>query len=514
MAPFTAFALLQLDDQVAQMSLAEGTIYLRVSRFLAGDIVEVDTPNGAVAVTQAGDYRIDVDPANNAVSVTVRSGAAEAVGNGRIFPITPGHMLQMVSSAVVADIVDAPVPDAWEQWCVARDTAVERALAASAEYVSPDMLGAEDLSQYGAWSSDADYGEVWIPSGVAADWAPYRCGHWAYVGPWGWTWIDDAHWGFAPFHYGRWIKIGLRYEWVPGEKKTHPIYGPAMVGFVGIGPIHVRGGRIAWIPLAPGETYNPWHRATAKYVRDVNAPDTHKVSRGANRAEITSVSEDRFTRALPVSPGVARVDGGEVRRVQSVDATPTRESYLGRASSGEKVATPPAAGERNVITRHELPPDLRPTPPAPVVAANDPTPAAAATATAVPGNVQPVYTGVTSIIMTTPPANNPGRQPPGTHSGGTSSAPPAAAASAPAPAPAEHHQRTEEHHTSSPGRSTEVSSPPAQRSEHHSSPSPAPSSGSSGGGHSGSSGGGGHSGSSSSSSGSSGGGHSSGGGKR
>ena len=56
---------------------------------------------------------------------------------------------------------------------------------------------------------------VWYPN-VYPGWAPYREGHWAWVEPWGWTWVDDAPWGFAPFHYGRWVNVGGRWGWVPG----------------------------------------------------------------------------------------------------------------------------------------------------------------------------------------------------------------------------------------------------------------------------------------------------------
>jgi hypothetical protein len=56
-----------------------------------------------------------------------------------------------------------------------------------------------------------------MPQQVAIDWAPYRDGHWAYVVPWGWTWVDNAPWGFTPFHYGRWVLYGNRWAWLPGE---------------------------------------------------------------------------------------------------------------------------------------------------------------------------------------------------------------------------------------------------------------------------------------------------------
>ncbi len=68
---------------------------------------------------------------------------------------------------------------------------------------------------------------------VPAGWAPYRNGHWAWIDPWGWTWVDDAPWGFAPFHYGRWTVVDDRWGWVPGPVRQRAVYAPALVAFIG-----------------------------------------------------------------------------------------------------------------------------------------------------------------------------------------------------------------------------------------------------------------------------------------
>ncbi len=62
---------------------------------------------------------------------------------------------------------------------------------------------------------------------VSAGWAPYTTGSWAFVEPWGWTWVDEAPWGFAPFHYGRWIMVRGAWAWVPGARGYRPVYAPA-----------------------------------------------------------------------------------------------------------------------------------------------------------------------------------------------------------------------------------------------------------------------------------------------
>jgi hypothetical protein len=104
------------------------------------------------------------------------------------------------------------------------------------------------LAPYGGWDYDSSYGYVWSPSVsiVGAGFSPYAtCGHWALT-EYGWTWVSDWSWGWAPFHYGRWITRAGRWSWVPGS-----MWGPAWVswrsggGYVGWSPLPPRGVRLA-----------------------------------------------------------------------------------------------------------------------------------------------------------------------------------------------------------------------------------------------------------------------------
>ena len=218
LAPETALAIFALDDRLAQFSISQGTVNIRVSRLEPDEAWEVDTPNGAVSLLQPGDYRIDVSPDSNVTLVTVRGGDAEVTGGGQSFAVHSGRMLRLFGGDQVSgDLMTAGAPDEWDRWCMERDERAEPSnLRASEAYVPPDMIGAEDLGQYGDWRNEPDYGPVWYPRSMPADWAPYRTGHWVYVAPWGWTWVDDAPWGFAPFHYGRWVRAGYGWVWVPG----------------------------------------------------------------------------------------------------------------------------------------------------------------------------------------------------------------------------------------------------------------------------------------------------------
>jgi len=78
----------------------------------------------------------------------------------------------------------------------------------------------QTLDPYGSWSDDPTYGTIWTPSpsAVGPDFQPYvSAGHWTYDDDY--TWVSDYPWGWAPFHYGRWIFIdGRGWAWVPGRE--------------------------------------------------------------------------------------------------------------------------------------------------------------------------------------------------------------------------------------------------------------------------------------------------------
>jgi hypothetical protein len=152
--------------------------------------------------------------------------------------------------------------DGFDRWAADRNRAEDRSIAA--RYIPREVVGYQELDRHGTWAQDPTWGAVWYPSAVASDWAPYRQGHWESIAPWGPTWIDDAPWGFAPFHYGRWAMTGARWCWVPGPIGPKPVYAPALVGFVGSGADR------AWYPLAPGEVWRPVFDASPRYVRAAN----------------------------------------------------------------------------------------------------------------------------------------------------------------------------------------------------------------------------------------------------
>jgi hypothetical protein len=289
----TDVGVLQLDDRMAQLELTQGTLALTVRRLDDGQSYEIDTPTVALVVDHPGSFRVDVDRNGQGTRVTAFDGSATVYGeNDAQRPVIAGRSYRFADSSLNdVSLEDIAGGDDFDAWSSARDR--RYAASGSRRYVSEDVIGYQDLDSYGQWRSDPDYGTVWYPADVGADWAPYRDGHWAWVAPWGWTWVDDAPWGFAPYHYGRWAwRNG--WCWVPGPIGWRPVYAPALVAFVGgrNWSLSIGSAPVGWFPLGPGDVYDPWYRSSRRYYTQVNV--TNIYVRNVNRTVIVNRIDSRY----------------------------------------------------------------------------------------------------------------------------------------------------------------------------------------------------------------------------
>ncbi|HEX7348827.1 MAG TPA: DUF6600 domain-containing protein [Rhodanobacteraceae bacterium] len=280
----TAFDFLNLAQDNIQVELSQGTLNVAVRQLAQGENVEVDTPTIAFVAATPGVYRIDDDPSGTGSMVTVFQGSGTVYGeNGASRQVVTGTSYRFNDSALAnVDVNGIPEPDAFDQFCQARDASYQR-YAEQPQYVPQDMIGGDDLDRYGQWNNVPEYGNVWYPSSVPTGWAPYRYGHWAWIDPWGWTWVGDEPWGFAPFHYGRWAYIGSRWGWIPGPVNVRPVYAPALVAFIGGSGFSLSlnlgggGGPVGWFPLGPRDVYVPWFHASRRYFNNVNVTNIRNV---------------------------------------------------------------------------------------------------------------------------------------------------------------------------------------------------------------------------------------------
>jgi hypothetical protein len=383
----TAVSFLNLGDNVTQIQLSAGNLLVRVRRLDDTESYEIDTPNLAFSVLRPGLYRLTVDEAGATTAVGVRRGQGEVTGGGSAYPV---HANEYGIFSGTDELVEnaqtyGPAEDAFDAWSASRDGRWER--SASARYVSPDIVGYEDLDDQGSWRPTPEYGYVWFPRGLEVGWAPYHNGHWAYIEPWGYTWVDDHPWGFAPFHYGRWISVGGAWGWVPspppveGTVYVRPVYAPALVAWVGVGA------GVAWFALGPREVYVPSYLVSRHYVNNINVSNTTVnttvvnniynttiVSKTVNVTNVTYVNRNvpgavtattaqAFTNAQPVARNVVSVDqravaGAQVRAFAPA-VVPTKQAVLG----SDRVATvkPPVMVQTRVVIARTTPPPPPPT---------------------------------------------------------------------------------------------------------------------------------------------------------
>jgi FecR protein len=381
----TGITFLELDDNVTQIRLAQGSLIVRVRHVDDDDTYEIDTPNIAFTLLQPGEYRVDVSQDGSQTMVTTWHGRGHVVGGGYSYNVVAGQTATFTGDQdhLNYDLGQVPDQDDFDGWAFDRDGREDQ--ADSANYVSREMTGYEDLDEYGDWSYVAGYGPCWRPRGIVGGWAPYRFGHWVYVGPWGWTWVEDEPWGFAPFHYGRWAFVNNGWFWVPGPVVVRPVWSPAMVAFVGGGPgfRFSAGVGVGWFPLAPGEVYVPGYHVSRTYVNNINITNTTvNVTRVTNvyntvivnrsttinnvtyvnqrvGGGVTVVSHDAFVNARPVAQNVMHVDANEIARApisHVVGAEPVRASVVG---AGRPVtARPPAAVISRPVVAVRTPPPL------------------------------------------------------------------------------------------------------------------------------------------------------------
>ena len=376
----TFFTLTNLDDRIAQMNLQDGTLNLRVRRLDRGQVVEIDTPNLALVIRQPGEYRVTVDAAQDSTEVRTRSGRADVYGAGANYAVTSGAAYRFFGGNLDDyDVVALPRADEFDRWSQARDRSYDTSI--SARYVSRDVIGYQDLDQYGSWRNVPEYGNVWTPSRVAADWAPYRDGHWSWVEPWGWTWIDDQPWGFTVSHYGRWANAGGRWSWIPGPVSARAVYAPALVAFIGGSNFQVSAssgnvGAVGWFPLGPREVYRPAYAVSRDYFTNVNTSNTvinnttvinyYDNRNAANvtnavyvnravRGAVVTVPTTTFVQSQPVARAAIRVSEAAIVNapVNTLAAVaPVQSSVLGAAPPRAK---PPQVMQQRTIAQTQPP---------------------------------------------------------------------------------------------------------------------------------------------------------------
>jgi hypothetical protein len=343
-----------LTDHRATLTVARGEINLRLDRAAAGDQIEIVTPRGIANVVSVGHYHFDAGSTERPTRVGVFDGRVEIPRDGGPTVLTGGQSA-LIKSDEKSDeapglTLTASARGPLDDWAIARDEGATRTAVAST--VSPEMTGADDLDQHGTWRRDPRYGEIWYPSGVPPDWVPYRYGHWAWVPPWGWTWVDDAPWGFAPFHYGRWVYTAYGWAWVPGSYVDYPVYAPALVGFVGSPFFGGFGPAVRWFPLAPFEVFVPAFPCSIVFVRRINVTNVNITKINITRVNGNVVVNN--TTHVTINQFANRQFNTVVSTTSFTSGQAVHRTMLAQSATRLAVTTPVSFSPANLTAPHSV----------------------------------------------------------------------------------------------------------------------------------------------------------------
>ena len=340
---YSSLQVLSMDKESSQFYLSQGYAYIFYAA-QRGSVIQVDTPDASTRSYDRGIFRIDMS--DQYTDVSVYNGYVETENRLGTTRINAGDLLA-IGQNTKGEVAPIGSPDEWERWNKTRN---ERNLARkdmSYRYLPDELRGySSDFDNNGRWVQVPDFGYCWTPKVVAyADWAPYRHGRWIWRGG-EYVWVGNEPWGWAPYHYGRWAFVtGVGWCWVPpawGEV----YWGPGYVGWVRTGDY------VAWVPLAPRETYYGrgnygLHSVniTNVNITRINVTNVYKnvyVNNG-----VTVVNRNTFNTASPTRVNVHqnivqqnifvknnfRVGGPEIK--------PSKGSYFGSDKHIETAKLPP-----------------------------------------------------------------------------------------------------------------------------------------------------------------------------
>ncbi len=177
------------------------------------------------------------------------------------------------------------------------------------------------LSSNGEWIDTPEYGTVWRPANVDANWQPYYAGRWQSTTA-GWAWMSDEPFGWAVYHYGRWAyEQDAGWVWLPGS-----VWAPAWVSW------RWGDGYAGWCPLGPRNVYYEQpHNWVFVEQRHFLQPVPHYAVPIAQGARVWAAPV-RGPQAGPVVRAVEQQTGHGVRPLQIADAP--RAQKAGPAAPG------------------------------------------------------------------------------------------------------------------------------------------------------------------------------------
>jgi Family of unknown function (DUF6600)/FecR protein len=345
----SALQILSMDKDSSQFYLSQGYAYIYYGA-PGGSVIQVDTPDASTRAFDKAIFRIDMS--EQYTDVAVYKGYVETENTVGRTRINAGQMVSLGQNTN-GELAPMGPSDDWEMWNKTRNDRIFAGRGASSGYLPAELSAySYDFDNSGRWVNVPEYGNVWTPTvGIGGSWSPYRDGRWIWRGG-DYVWVGSEPWGWAPYHYGRWsFGVNIGWFWVPPIARE-VYWSPGYVGWVRTSDY------VAWVPLAPGETYygrGNYGRNSVNITnvntKQVNITNVYKnvyVNNG-----VTVVNRNTFATA---SPRIVTVNQSVIQQkiftrdnisIGTPAIKPSRASYFSSARSVPAAKRPPQA-VRNV----------------------------------------------------------------------------------------------------------------------------------------------------------------------
>jgi len=339
--------------------LQHGGLRIAIARTTEDLEYRVDAPAGSVAITAAGEYRMEtgVDREGDPnVDLMVYRGSAELFNeHGRTLVRAGRHAMTTANTEPsLPYAANSAARDEFDTWV--EDQREARIGPVSAGYLPEEVRSySGTFDTYGSWDYEPTYGQVWYPR-VDVGWRPYSQGRWSYTGHFGWIWVGIDRWSWPTHHFGRWGFSSERWYWIPDRR-----WAPAWVSWGGAP------GYVSWCPLGfdgrpvigfrsiNAFNRNPWSAWTVMPARHFTHNvwvSEHAVGQNAIEPQSRTAFVERPGAPLPAGAGVPRREIAPLRApTWAKDAAGTRtRTDTGPFDGARTKGTTGAASPRGPIS--------------------------------------------------------------------------------------------------------------------------------------------------------------------
>ena len=266
----TQIQMIALKEDATEVDVASG-----MARFIdrsSTTVIKATTPYGYVVGEPGSAF--DLYVGDESVEVIGIRGKVDFIHDvdGAKYDVIPGS-ISILADNRQATAGEGKVDSEWDDWNGSRDSMLAQNIETKGESVNylPEGIREDSrvLDENGRWERvyyEGQYRQVWRPTTVEADWAPYTAGRWT-------NWYGDNCWipyepfGYVTHHYGYWFSANNYWYWAPPVVSVRvgaPYLGigfgwyPGRVGWM------YSGVNVGWFPLLPWEPYyarrwwGPW----------------------------------------------------------------------------------------------------------------------------------------------------------------------------------------------------------------------------------------------------------------